>query len=116
MFKGHFERIVAQPFELVRPYSLVADIYTPVEPGEVDVDPIGILGHRIEKAAVPYDVGIHGIFERIRKTRLVKGLIFMPGEIYLEIAPPFGGVDAVAGKKKKTQYRKTKRGHQSLDF
>jgi hypothetical protein len=116
VLEGHFKGIIPQFFKFVRPYRLVADINTPVEAGKIDVDPIGILGYRIEKAAVPDDIGIHGIFKGIRETRLVKDLVFMPGEIDLEITPPFGRVDAVAGEKKKTYYRKPKIGHRSLNF
>lgn len=104
VFESHFEGILPQLFEFVRPYGLVADIDTRVETGEIDIDPIGILGHRIEKTAVPDDLRIYRIFECIWKTRLVKGLIFMPGEVDLEITPPFRGVDAITGNEQKANY------------
>ena len=116
VFEGHLEGIVAQFFELVRSYSLIADIDTAVETGEIDIDPVRILGYGIEEAAVPDDIGIHGIFEGVRETRLVKGLVFMFGKIDPEVPPSFGCVNAVAGKKEKTYYRKTKIGHQSFNF
>jgi hypothetical protein len=114
MFEGHFESVFPQLIEFVWSYGFVADINTCSEPGEIDVDPIGILGHCIEKAAVPDDIRIHRIFERIWKSRLIKGLILMAGEIYFEIAPSFGSINAVTGNKKKEYQRKTKKGHQSL--
>jgi hypothetical protein len=104
MLEGHLKGVLTQLFELVCPYVLVADINTRGESGKIDIDPIGILGHRIEKTAVPYDLRIHRIFEGIRKPLLVKGLIFMPGEVDFEITPPFGGIHAIAGNKKKTYY------------
>ena len=104
VFEGHFEGIFAQLVEFVRAYILVADINTRIEPGKIDIDPIGILGHRIKKAAVFDDPGVYGVFERIRKTRLIKGLIFMPGEIYFEITPPFGSINAITGQKQQAYY------------
>jgi hypothetical protein len=116
VFEGHFEGILAKLVEAVRAYILVADIDTRIEAGKIDIDPIGILRHRIEKAAVLDDPGIHGVFERIRETRLIKGLIFMPGEIYFEITPPFGSINAIAGKKQQAYDRKAKKGHRRFNF
>src|ERR1700743_1692258 len=72
MFVGHLESVVGKFVKTVacplrmtgrRSYLLVTDIDPCPETGEVDIDPIGILRHGIEKAAVLDYVGIHRILK-----------------------------------------------------
>ena len=95
MLEGHFKSIVPQLLELIRTYGLIADINTPVETRKIDIDPIWVLGNRIEKTTVPDNIGVNGILEGIWEPRLIKDLVLMPGEIDLEIAPPLGSVNAI---------------------
>jgi len=76
----------------------IADVDRCAETGEVDIDPVGVFGNGVEEAAVAGDAGVDWIVESIGIAGLVEGLIFMWGEIDLEIAIPFGGVGAVAGQ------------------
>lgn len=113
MFKGELVGVVAQPVEFVWAYLLIADIDTCSEAGEVDVYPPGIGCYAIEIGAVLHDVGIDGVFEGIGIAGFVEGLVFVRREVDLEIAPPFGGIDRVAGidkcqerkEKDETRYR-----------
>ena len=98
MFVGHFEGIVAELVKSVDPDILIADIDRCAETGEVDIDPVGIFGNGVEEAAVAGDAGVDGIVESIGIAGLVEGLVFVWGEIDLEIAFPFGGVVTVAGQ------------------
>ena len=77
---------------------LIADIDRCAETREIDIDPVGIFGNGVEEAAVAGDTGVDGIVEGIGIAGLVEGLVFVRGEIDLEIAFPFGGVGAVAGQ------------------
>ena len=99
MLECHFVRIFLQLVEAVGigAYLLVADIDPGVEAGEVDIDPVGVLGSFLEKARIAEDPGINGVFKRIREAGLVKGPVLMLGEIDLEIAPGPGGIPIVTG-------------------
>ena len=113
MFESHFEGIIAKPVETVAgsataglgTYCLIADIDTGGEAGEVHVYPIGILWQGIEIAAVPYNIGVDGIFEGIREAALIEGLVLMWWEVYFEIAASFGRVYAIARKQKGQQQK-----------
>jgi hypothetical protein len=106
MLEGHFEGVFAELVETVAgpamaglgSYCLVADIDAGSEAGEIDVYPVGVLGQGIEVAAVPYYVGIDGVFEGIGETGLIECLILVLGEVDLEIASSFGGIYAIAGQ------------------
>ena len=76
---------------------LIADIDRCAKTGEVNIDPVGIFGNRVEEAAIAGDAGVDGIVESIGIAGLVEGLVFVWGEIDLEIAFPFGGIGTVAG-------------------
>ena len=96
---GEFVVGVARPLRMAgnRSDLLIADIDPCPELGEVNVDPIGVLRYRIEKAAVPDDIGINRVFEAIRIAGAVKSLVFMPREIDPEVSPASWRVGAVAG-------------------
>lgn len=106
MFVGHFEGIVAKLVEsvvwlfriLLGADVFIADIDRCAEPGEVDIDPIGVFGDGVEKAAIAGNAGIDGIVESVGIAGLIEGLVFVRGEVDLEIAFPFGGVGAVTGQ------------------
>jgi len=100
VFKGHLEGVIPELFEAVVSYVLVADVDLCVEPGEIDVDPVGVLGFYLEEGAVLYHVGIHGVFEGIRIARLVEGAILVPGQVDLKVSSSFGVVIAVTGREK----------------
>ncbi len=106
MLEGHLIGVAAQLVKLVRSYFLVADIDAGAEAGEVYIDPVRILGDRIEIAAVPDDRGVDWIIERIGKSRFIEGLVLVGRKVYLEVSSSFGGIDAVAGKTKKDQGEK----------
>jgi len=97
VFEGHFERVIPQLVKLVRTYLFVTDINARIEPGEIDIDPIGILRHGIEKAAVPDDGRIDRIFEGIGIPRFIKGLVLMRRKIDLEITSSLRRIVAIAG-------------------
>ena len=89
MFEGHLVGVVLQLVKIVFSYLFVADVDAGAEPGEVDIDPVWIFGDSVEIAAVPYDVGIDGIFEGIGKVGAVEGLVLMRRKVDLKITPPF---------------------------
>lgn len=97
MLERHLESIFPQFFELIWPYGLVADIDTAVKPGKIDIDPVGILRNRIKKTTVLEHIGVHRIFECIRKTGLIEHPVFMLREVDLKITPPLGSVNTIAG-------------------
>ena len=99
MFKGHFIGILPELVKAIGADGLVADIDPGIEPGEVDIDPIGVFGSGIEKARIPDDGRIGGIFKCVGESRLVKGLILVWREVYFEISFSFGCIYAVAGRK-----------------
>jgi hypothetical protein len=106
MFVGHFEGIVAELVErvgwllrvLLGADVFIADIDGCAETGKVDIDPVGVFGNSIEEAAITGDAGVDGIVKGIGIAGLIEGLVFVRGEIDLEIPFPFGGVGAVAGQ------------------
>ena len=77
---------------------LITDIDRCAETGKVDIDPVRVFGNGVEEAAITGDAGVDGIVESIGIAGLVEGLVFVWGEIDLEIAFPFGGVVTVAGQ------------------
>jgi hypothetical protein len=98
MFVGHFEGVVAELVESIGADVFIADIDRCAETGKVDIDPVGVFGNGIEETAITGDAGVDGIVKGIGIAGLIEGLVFVRGEIDLEIAFPFGGVGAVAGQ------------------
>jgi hypothetical protein len=106
VFKGHLKGVIPQLIEFVQAYCFVTDIDACVESREIDVYPPGVRGYGIKIGTVFQDVGIDGIFESIGISGLIESLVLMGGEIDLEIAPSFWGVDTVAGEEKRENERK----------
>ena len=94
---GHLECIVGQFIVRIGPNLLIAYINSGAKAGKVHIDPIGVLRHRIEKAAVLDDVCIDGVLKAIGIARAIERLILVRGEIDPEIPPAFGGVRVIAG-------------------
>jgi hypothetical protein len=103
MLKGHLEGILPKFIKavLIGADLLIADIDPGVEPGKIDIDPIGVLRGLVKKAGVPDHIGIDRILKGIGITRPVKSLILMRGKNDLKIPPPLGCIDTIAGKQQK---------------
>jgi len=94
---GHPECIVGQFIVRIGSNLLIAYINSGAKAGKVDIDPIGVLRHLIEKAAVLDNVCIDWVLEAIGVAGTIECLILVRGEIDPEIPPAFGGVRAIAG-------------------
>ena len=108
VLEGHFKGIVTEFVEAVTGPDdttgtlfgadrLIADIDPCGKTRKVDIDPIWIFRHAVEKTAVSDDIGIDGIFETIGIAGLVERLVLVGGEVDLEITFSFGCIGAVAG-------------------
>ena len=97
MLVSHFECIVGQFVVTIGPHLLITDVNPGSKTGKIHVDPIRILGYRVEKAAILDDVCIDGVLETIGIAGAVKCLVFVLGEIDPEIAPAFWRIRTITG-------------------
>lgn len=64
MFIGHFVGVVHQFHEIFpAAYILVADVHFSIKAGDLDIDPVWIVGIRIKKSGILFHCGIHGILK-----------------------------------------------------
>src|SRR5579863_498207 len=99
MFVGHLEGIVGQFVVTIGPNLLIAYVNPGCKTGEIHIDPIRVLRHRVEKAAILDHIGIDRVLEAIRIAGAVEWLIFVSWKIDPEISPALWRVWTVTGLK-----------------
>ncbi len=94
---NHLECIVAELVEIIGADLFIADVYPGRQAGEVDIDPIRVLGDGIEEAAVLENIGVDGIVKAEWVALPVEGLVFMGRKVDPEVSPSFWRIRTVAG-------------------